>query len=334
MIRRCAIWSLVLASVFGLSGCIEGLFRKTGGFDQRPMTVQTVSLFNQRDPSRLAKRSWKGDWIFRRDRLDMIDAELRNTKPDLLLLQDVIAKVGSTAESDRRILSAGSLLDYEWRDRKVESYADTQEIQSLAIAVGVPNRFVKEPEGERDLWLMGTGGYLEAATFEYEDQPVTVFNVQMPAQTDTSYLWYSFVQERVTERLKRTRSCPKRIIVGGLMPGDEGARRFSQFIQTLQLRDVSSGFCQIASKCFTATPTNDIYMATVGDESPTRVDRIFAHQSALVYSSGRNFDDSDPNNRYAREFGLPRLWPTQRFGWVAQLRLARCTEQELEEAFL
>lgn len=325
---------VTFALAVGLGGCIESLFRQAGGFDQRPITVQTLSLFNQRDPSRLVKRSWKGDWILRRDRLDLIDGELRNTKPDILLLQDMIAKVGSTAESDRRILSAGALIDYEWRDRKVESYADTQEIQSLGIAVGVPYRFVKDAEGERDLWLMGTGGYLEAATVDYEGQPVTVFNVQMPLQTDTSYLWYSFVQERVTERLKRTRACPKRVVIGGLMPGDEGARRFAQFVQTLQLRDVSSGFCQIASKCFTATPTNDIYMATIGDESPTRVDRIFAHQSALVYSSVRDFDDSDPNNRYAREFGLSRLWPTQRFGWVAQLRLARCSEQELEEAFL
>lgn len=333
-LRALAAGCLLLTCAALLGGCITGLFRRSGGFDQRPLTVQALSLFNQRVPSRLVKRSWKGDWIFRRDRLELIDAELRNVKPDLLIAQELMAKLGSTAESDQRILAAGSLGDYEWTTRQVEDYPDTQEVQHMAFALGTSLAFRKLEADERDLWLMGTGGYLAAASFDYEDQPVTVFNVQMPTETDTTYLWYSFVQERVLEWLKRNHSCPKRVIVAGLMPGDEGARRYAEFVRSLQLRDVSAGFCQVASRCFTATPTNDIYMATVGDESPTRIDRIYTHQSALVYTSARNFVDSDPSNRYAREFGLARLWPTQRFGWGAQVRLARCTDEELEEAFL
>lgn len=315
------------------TSCIAGLFKTSAGFDQRPLTVETVSFFNQRAVSRLVKRSWKGDWIFRRDRLEMIDAQLRNSKPDLLIAQDMLSKFGTTAESDRRILAAGALTDYEWVERRVEEFADTQESQHLAFALGVPYKFANHEDSGRDLWLMGTGGYLAAATIDYEDQPVHVFNVQMPVETDATFLWYSFVQERVVERLKATKGCPKRVIVAGLMSGDEGARRYADFVRSLRLKDVSSGFCQIASRCFTATPTNDIFMATVGDESPTRLDRIYVHQSALVYSSARVFDDSDPNNRYAREFGLTRLWATQRFGWVSQVRLARCTEGEIEEAF-
>lgn len=318
-----------LVLLFLCQGCVVDLFGRTSGFDQRPITVQTVSFFNQRSNTRLTKKSWKGDWIFRRDRLEMIDAELKNSKPDLLMLQEVVSKVGSTAESDHHILAAGSLADYEWRERQVEEYPDTQEVQYMALGVGVPYKFIDSAGGDREVWIMGTGGYLMAATVDYEDQPVAVFNVQMPPQTDNSYLWYSFVQERILDRLAQKKICPKRVLVGGYLPGDEGAVRFATFLKKLNLKDTSSGFCQIDSKCYTSTPTNDIFMATVGDEAPTRTDRLFAHQSSYVYSSTRNFEDSDPNNRYAREFGLTRIWPTQRFGWVANLRMARCDKSEL-----
>ncbi len=321
--------TLVLISLFLCQGCIAEMFGRAAGFDQRPITIQSVSFFNQRANTRLTKRSWKGDWIFRRDRLEMIDAELKNSKPDLLILQEVVSKVGSTAESDRGILSAGSLADYEWRERQVEEYPDTQEVQYMALGVGVPYRFIDSTGGDREVWIMGTGGYLMAATVDYEDQPVAVFNVQMPPQNDNSYLWYSFVQERILDRLSQKHLCPKRVIVGGYLPGDEGAVRFASFLKKLSLKDTSAGFCQIDSKCYTSTPTNDIFMATVGDESPTRTDRIFAHQTAYVYSSARNFEDNDPSNRYARDFGLSRIWPTQRFGWVANLRLARCAKDEI-----
>lgn len=315
-----------LLLVLSCQGCVFDLFGRSAGFDQRPITVQTVSFFNQRVNSRLAKKSWKGDWIFRRDRLEMIDEELKNSKPDLLILQEVIAKVGSTAESDEQILAAGSLVDYEWRKRQVEEYADTQEVQYMAMAVGVPYKFIEKGDDDREVWIMGSGGYLMAATMDYEDQPIAVFDVQMPPQTDNSYLWYSFIQERILDRLKQKHLCPKRVIVGGYLPGDEGAVRFGTFMKTVGLKDASAGFCQIDSKCYTSTPTNDLFMATVGDESPTRTDRIFVHQSAYVYSSSRNFEDSDPSNRYARDFGLTRIWPTQRFGWIANLRLARCAD--------
>lgn len=381
-----AIFALALAG----PGCISTLFSRSAGYDSRPLTVQTVSFFNQRTPSRLAKKSWKGDWIFRRDRLDMIDEELRRTKPDILAIQETLAKRGSSAENDRLILKAGALADYEWREATVDEFADTQETQSQAVALGVtlafkdaqaerekaeqdaqdgpeglevlvprgPAKTADRPteapavqpgspavdpappaptdpgapqpfEAQRDSWVMGAGGFLQAVTIEHEGQSITLFNVQMPPQADASHLWYSFVQERIAERIARDKLCPKRVIVAGFMPADEVAPRYRSFVTALGLKDAARGFCQIDSRCYTATPTNDVFVATVGDESPTRVDRIFVHNSALVASSSRNFDDSDPSNRYARDFGLARLWPTQRFGWVASVRLARCTDDEL-----
>lgn len=323
----------LLIVFLALTGCITQLFDRSGGFDSRPVTVQTVSFFNQRSPSRLAKKSWKGDWIFRRDRLELIDQELRNIKPDLLVIQDVLAKDGSGAESDYKILKAGALSDYDWRMSKVETYEDTREYQSMAVAIGPASLFEPPADGEREFWAMGSGGYLMTTTVRYEEQEFLIFNVQMPPHNDNDYLWYSFVQDRIRERVLKAKTCLKRVIVAGFLPGDEGARRYTDFMGKLQLKDAASGFCQIANRCFTATPTNDVYLATVGDESPTRTDKIYFHQTALVYASARNFEESDANNRYVRDFGLTRLWPTQRFGWSANARLARCSSEDLKEPF-
>jgi hypothetical protein len=327
--HRSRAWLAVAAALLA-PGCIADLFQRSAGFDQRPLTVQTISFFDQRQPTRLTKKNWKGDWIFRRDRLEMIDTELRGVKPDVLLAQGVMGKRGSASETDASILRAGALADYEWREAPVESFEDTQELETMVIALGVPIKFAVLPGAEREVWVMGAGGYLMMASVDYEDQPVTVVNVQLPLEPGSEFLWYSFVQERVTERLRRLKHCGKRIIVAGQMPGDEGARRFGEFVRALRLKDAALGFCQIDSGCYTATPSNDIFMATVGEESPSRVDRIFLHQSAVIYSSRRDFEESDPSNRYAHEFGLARLWSTQRFGWVTSARLARCTPDELD----
>ena len=121
------------------------------------------------------------------------------------------------------------------------------------------------------------------------------------------------------------------MVVGGYLPGDIGARRFREFIESLELVDSSIGFCQVASSCYTSTPSNDIFMATVGDAAPTRADRIFVHKSAVIYTSGRTFVQPDTNNRYSKSFGLPKLWPTQRFGWGISSRFSKCSESDLKE---
>lgn len=316
--------------LFGLAtACIRDLFHETAGFDSRPLAIQTLSLFNQRPANRLGKKSWKGDWIFRRDRLDLIDLELRNRKPDILFLQQVMDKLGSAVESDRAILGAGVLSDYEWRQQKVEEYGDSDEAESLAIAVSSPAKFLLLHPEQKETWMLGLKGYASAQTLEFEDQPLTLFNVQMPAKDNGSSIWYSFLQERIAEKIKHDHLCAKRLIVAGFLPGDEKSRQMSTFLQKLQLKDVATGFCQLANNCYTATPTNELFVATVGDEAPSRTDKILLHRSAYVYASARSFEEADPSSRYAREFGLTRLWPTERFGWFAQVRLSRCLDAEL-----
>lgn len=324
---KAAIAFLVVLSPLA---CV-GLFDFGSGYDKRALTIETVSLFNQRQPSRLSKKSWVGDWILRRSRLELIDTEIKNLKPDVLMLQEIMAKRGSTAESDQAILAAGSLANYDWRLDLVEDYLDTLEQEYLGFALAFPQKFSQLDGDKRQIWNMGAGGYLSVATFEYEGQPIDIFNVRLPEKSEGYQIWYSFLEERIIERLRFFRHCPKRVIVSGLMPGSEENPRYLSLLQSARLKDTAVGFCQIPSRCYTATPTNELFMATEGEKSPVRTDRILVSESAYVYNSGRVFDDPDPSPRYGKDLGISQLWPTQRFGWMAQVRLARCSERELDD---
>ncbi|MCX6109411.1 MAG: hypothetical protein NTZ90_07390 [Proteobacteria bacterium] len=325
-------WSLALGAISAaaaLSSCVTDWLRRSPTYDTRPLAIETIGLFNQRAPSRLSAKNWKGDWIFRRDRLAMIDQDLRETKPDLLILQEAMQRIGNTAESDKSILQAGALAAYDWRQQQVQEYADTQETEQAAVAAGFPLKFLPSGDGKRETWAMGSGGYAMLATIDYEDQPIVVLNVQLPETGPGSLIWYGFLRERLTAKLVQDHLCAKRLIIAGLLPGDDSNERFAEFMQVLQLKDSSQGFCQQAGHCFTATPVNDLFMATVGEETPTRVDKILVHRSANVYSSSRAFEDFANHNQYGLEFGLERLWPTKRFGWRSQVRLGRCSDAQL-----
>ena len=310
-------------------GCV-GFFDLGSGYDKRALTVETLSLFNQRQTSRLAKRSWAGDWIFRRARLELIDSSLRNLKPDILILQEVLAKRGATAESDQAILTAGSLANYAWRLDEVEDYPDTQEEEHMAFALALPHKFASIDGDTRQTWNMGTGGYLAAATVEYEGQPVDVFNVKLPDKSEGYQIWYNFIQERILERLRIFRHCSQRVILAGLMPGSEDNPKYQELLREARLKDTAAGFCQIPSRCYTATPSNEIFMATEGDQSPSRMDRVLVSDTAYVYTGARAFDEADTVSRFTKEFGLNQLWPTQRFGWMTQVRLGRCSKSDME----
>jgi endonuclease/exonuclease/phosphatase family metal-dependent hydrolase len=204
-----AIFGMVLA-IWSL-GCVDEILSRRLGSDSRFITIQTLSLFNQREPSRLAKVSWKGDWVFRRERLELIDRELRNIKPDLLILQEAMSKMESPSESDRNILLAGALNEYDWHMRVTKEYEDSQEVESMAVAAGLPLRIDRAKTlSRRELWDIGDEGFLVATTIDVDGTPLTVFNVQMPYSENNRDLWYLFIKDRILERIKEEGTCPRR----------------------------------------------------------------------------------------------------------------------------
>ena len=329
---RLALTVVSLVAATGvLAACVADWLNRSAGFDARPLTVATIPLFNQRQLPRLAKRSWRGDWILRRERLELVDQGLRNAKPDVLILQELMARINGGAETDRAILSAGSLLDYEWRQQEVQTFEDTLEVESLGVAAAPPTRLSSSRTKPR-LWALGQSGALWTTALDYEGQVVTIFNVKMPAPSEPQAPWYPFIRDRIADTLRQDHTCSRRLIVAGYMPADESVAAFANLLGSHKLKDVSAGFCQAAATCFTATSANDLFMAVQGDDSPGRTDKILIHQSGYVYSSARLFGEAETSHRYAREYGMAKMWATMRFGWLAQVRLGRCSAGELEPA--
>lgn len=320
----------LLGYIFGISlvllstGCVTGAFSNRLSYDQKPITIQTLSLFNQRAPSRFSKNTWRGDWILRRNRLELIDAQFQRTKPDILIVQESMSKKENTSESDRNILLAGALKDYDWYLRVTREYEDTQEVESMATAVGLPLKInrAKILSG-RELWDIGHEGYLVASVVDDGDAVYPIFNVQMPEKLDNRELWYSFITDKIKEKLLEFDACATRLIVAGYITGNSNSTQYQKFLRNLGLKDTSAGYCEQESICATATPENELFLATNGDLRPERVDRVLVHETAQVIS-GRVSFERPGKFRFASTYGMSNLWPTQRFGWITNVRFLGC----------
>ena len=159
--------------------CVTPLERGSD-FDRRDYLIQTLSLFNQKSPSLISDRSWNGDWLFRRMRLSLVDEEMRELKPDLLILQGVMNRKDSSSENDLDILHAGALLGYEYEKVEVASYPDSEEVESLAVSLARPLAVRRIPDTRPRFWPLGEQGWLAAFLIRTDDQPIAVFNVEMP----------------------------------------------------------------------------------------------------------------------------------------------------------
>jgi hypothetical protein len=289
------------------------------------MTLQTFSLFNQRNYSKAASLTWRGDWIFRRERLALIERELKNIKPDILILQEIMEKRSSSSDSDQSILSFGSLRDYDWHLRKHKFYSDTFEEESLGVAVGLPLRIDKQKSlGEKELWPLGTKSSLMLTVVHFEDQLLLVANLYIQGYEALAPPLYDQVTALIQARLDHNRLCNKRLVLAGFMVDEIDSASYQRMLTDLQLKDSSQGFCAIESRCYTATPTNEMFRLSSVDQRPSRSDRILVPTSAIVQSSTVNMKEPKPSHAYVKQFGLANLWPGPRFGQAATVRFARC----------
>lgn len=290
---------------------------------ETPIIISTLDLFSQAEPGKGIK-SWQGDWEFRRDRLDVIDNGLRDIRPDIAIFQNALARSGSTSESDKIILSAGALARYDWYDAVVDTLKESGEDRSLAIAVTKPFLIDTAPTEDRTYWQMGADGHLAFFTLNGGSEPVLVADVLMPSRRDQVGLWYSFVQERIQERVKQRKTCLNRVIVAGYLPIDQDNRRARDFMEVLRLRDSASGFCQNADRCQTATVNNEMFTLLKSDEGGGQLDRILVNASAAVLTAGLAFTKSVESTQYKEVYHMSHIWASVRFGWMARVRLAPC----------
>lgn len=312
----------LISFVFLLSGCITGDGPK--GFSERSLSVASLDMFSQQEkPS--GGKSWRGDWQFRRDRLELIDASLRDVRPDVVILQNAMRRSGSVSESDELILSSGALTRYDWRSVVVERIKETGEERMLAVAVSKPYRHLPIPEGVKNYSQFGVDGHLVFYPVDADGQPMVIFNVQMPSRMEQSGLWYSLLEEKIRESVHLMGSCLERVIVAGYLPFEQDSRRFKDFLSGLGLKDTGTGFCQSAERCQTASAQNAIFVATRGDATPAQLDRVMANKYSVVYSAGASFTRTMETSEYKDSYRLSRLWASQRYGWFTRMRLPICS---------
>ncbi len=310
----------VLAAVLWASCVTES---RPEGYSQRTLTIASLDLFSQQEIPRSGK-SWSGDWQFRRDRLDLVDEALRDVRPDIVVLQNALRRTGSVSESDELILHSGSLSHYPWKDVVIEKLPESGEDRLLAVALAKPLMFETIAENVKNYSQFGIDGHLVFYSIKSEGGNIILFNVLMPSKIDQSGLWYSMLEEKIRVAVKDLDSCLERIIVAGYLPFEQESRRFKGFLSGLGLKDSGVGFCQNAERCLTATPQNGIFLATRGNDNPSQVDRIMTHRFAAVSGAGANFTRSSETSEYFESYGISRIWPSQRYGWVAQVRLPIC----------
>lgn len=323
--RWCALLALVIATTLG--GCAT-FFQSTS--DERSLAIFYASLFNQRTGKATSGVQWGGDWLFRRERLLLVDKFLRDRKPDVLVMQEVMSRDGSFSESDLNIVGTQSLSGYKWDELEVNDYPDTGETEFHAVGSGLPVRPVRIPPTIQRYWSLGKGlGHVTLFILELDQRQIPVFNVEAHPGTAADHdLVFASLTKIIRDAVLRDHYCPKRIIIAGRMPASYTSQALANFYDALQIKDVSAGFCELASDCYTASPINEIYMKTSNGQVPSQMDRILVHRSAFVQSAATVLNVPEDDDSFVSTYGMSKVWPTERFGWYSNVRLQRCDADE------
>ncbi|MFW7380310.1 MAG: hypothetical protein ACOH5I_15975 [Oligoflexus sp.] len=307
-----------------LGACALLGFKNYQRYDNRSIAILTANLFDQRLSPEESERTWRGDWLFRRERLELIDQSLRRSRPDLLIFQDMLAKRGSISDSDRNILSQGALQGYDWSGFKAREYDDTQEISQHGVAASLPLRIDRAYQSSTA--PLGRNGFVSYTLLDLEGEPILVANVQMPSDSVQIDSWYEVLLTLTSSQLEEVAACSQRLIIAGYLPGNASWPAYQDLLNSLELKDSSLGFCELAGECVTADTNNELYLLTADADAGSRVDRILVHRSSLVLSSQRSMMETLDASRYANRYQLLKLWPTRRFAWMTTLRMARCND--------
>lgn len=324
---RAAFRSLLHAAALMVSGglaisCLMSCTILSGikqtPYESRFLVLRTYNIFNQRIPPNDSSHHWLGDWVFRRERLAQVDAALRESKPDILIFQQLMAK--SEFESDTAILSEGALGQFEWKVSPVKYHSDTAEQEYHGVAYGLPLRLV--PTDPEDM-VEELGGQVivSASLLALENDPFVIFNIETLGTVEEPTL--AAIIDAIERKRVELGVCKERVVIAGFL-GAVSARKFAALAKNkLSLKNSSRGFCEIETQCYTTTPLNGIYLVS-GDNSSYQSDFIFVHSDAIIASSHRTFESESAATEASSVFGLQGVWGSRTFGLESNVRFRRC----------
>ncbi|MBI2601984.1 MAG: hypothetical protein HYW48_02920 [Deltaproteobacteria bacterium] len=312
------ILPLLLLFTLAPAGCFESVVSEGRVvYDKNELKIQRFSLFNQQEEAPSVRQSWKGDWLFRRERLQLVDKELWDAQADLLLLGGVMARYDNPLESDRSILMAGALKGYDWQEEAIGKFEESGESELIAVAVSPPLK----AEKLRKLWQWKEGS-LFFQELSSNGQPLYAFVFQSEAQLTLPRL--ESVVSTIFDFIKANAFCQRRVLIGGYFRTSY-TKQLSETMEQFEFKDAAKGFCNVEYECYTESTRNELFMLVRGEAQPARSELIFVHRTAMVSQSLLNFSDSQSiGTSYYKSFGLQSLWPSMYFGWLSTVRLAMC----------
>lgn len=316
---------IILYLAVCLAGCSHLNEALKSRYDTSSVSLASISLFDQRQQPKAPYPSWKGDWLFRRQRLALVDKSLRALRPDIVAFRDLMAKRGSVSDSDRHILSRGALTSYDWALKKKTYFDDTGEFSYHSVVTSIPTRI---QEGEKTpMWPLGLDGSLSIYRLIIDQDPVLLVNLEIPRSSASQDQWYRVVEKKVKEEQEKSGICSDRTLLVGFLPYRSSWEYYSQLLSSLDLIDSAKGFCEVASECQTSTMRNPLFDSIESDGVVQRANRILLPSSALILNSTRILDENylDPDIRQiVSRYGLNTFTPLIEYGWMTKFQLSKC----------
>ena len=293
-------------------------------YDSRSFSILSYDLYDQMTSAEKNNLGWKGNWLLRRKRLEVVDYELRKVKPDILAFQNVMARMESPSESDINILSFGALRGYDWKSSFIKNYSETGEDKFHSLAVSLPLRFQQVGSNVYS-WPLGVDGFLSMYELFLVDRPILVFNVSMPKSTENVDVWYEFLATEIERAVKKYGTCNSRIVVAGYLPGHLTWKGYNDFMSRLELKDTSVEYCSVESDCYTQSLDNQLYVKSQLNTADEQAEKILVHESALTEFGEVVLKDSVVLDQASTElFKLNKLNGSISYAWYSSVRLTKC----------
>lgn len=316
VVKNPTLWFFFAVAVTGCT--TPSIFSPSVRYESKPIVIQTLPFFSQKKVAPAPIPSWRGDWAFRRWRLEEMSAAFFEVKPDLLIAQEVMQRAESLYDADRSILSASSLSGYTWQVAPIEKDPITQEEENAALAFSYPFQPLQS-EKPPLVWKWGET-YVAAFSLEFQQEPLAVFSWFQEQSTWVQNPYAHFLP-LIQEFLRNNHIHPTRILIAGVFAQAAHDAAYQDFLLALQLHDSAENFCEQESQCYTHTPTNKLYATVFGDLLPQRGVRILVPATALVSSSKRNFTQSGAPRAYNQRYGFLETCSTLYAGWVTEIHL-------------
>lgn len=305
---------------FVIIGCVTDFIQSRLTYDVRPFSIAYLPLFDQRAIGNLGGHDWKTDWEFRRLRLELVDDFFRENRAEMILFDQLLRR--SFVESDQLILSAGALSSYQWQtiDRTANEFSDA--VSEIALLTQLPFRILLGNPGQ--YWELTTGANVGFFSAKYEQDWVSVAHVDFKSN-DPSEDTFQELSLKIEKLLDHPNLCRNRLIVVGDFPISSNHPMYLKWLTEMEMMDTAGLFCDNESICNTESSENQIFQMVHGSVLPSRNIRILVHKSTYILNAHRMFGpESGVEQSGLEKFNLQKIWPSDRFGWRANIRLARC----------